>query len=193
MRSLRSGVATLIVAAGLALAATMLVPAVLGFDRYVITGDSMTGSYDRGSIIFERPVPVSELRAGDVITFEPPGGAGSQGLVTHRILEIKPDQGAGPVLRTKGDANAAPDPWEMTLEQPTQARAAFGIPYVGYAFAALSIKWVRMLVIGLPALLVAVAVLAGLWRESGAGGQPFDLNSDYDYRGALHGERGPYY
>ena len=38
---------------------------------------------------------------------------------------------------------------------------------MGYAFGALGIRWVRMLLIGLPALLVALTVLAGLWRDAG--------------------------
>ena len=35
----------------------MLVPALLGFQRYVILTGSMTGTYDRGSIVFDRPSP----------------------------------------------------------------------------------------------------------------------------------------
>jgi hypothetical protein len=42
------------------------------------------------------------------------------------------------------------------------------VPYVGYGIAALSARRVRMVVIGLPALLIAIGVLAGLWRDSGA-------------------------
>ena len=38
---------------------------------------------------------------------------------------------------------------------------------LGYGLAALAIREVRMAVIGLPALLIAVALLARLWREAG--------------------------
>jgi signal peptidase len=145
----------------------MLVPALLGLDRYVITGDSMAGAYDRGSIVYERQVAVGELEVGDVITYTPPPGAGPQGKVTHRIVSIEERAGER-VFRTKGDANRARDPWTFTLDQPVQARVEFAIPYLGYAFAALSVREVRMVVIGAPALLVAVALLAGLWREAGA-------------------------
>jgi signal peptidase len=69
------------------------------------------------------------------------------------------------VLRTKGDANRAPDLWgEFVLRGAKQVRVAFYIPYVGYALGALSERKVRMVVIGLPALLIALATLAGLWR-----------------------------
>ena len=151
---------------GLCLAAAMLVPPLLGLERYVITGDSMSGSYDRGSLLYSEEVAVSELRVGDVITYDPPPGAGPEGLVTHRIVSIRADRGR-PVFRTKGDANAAADPWRFRLDRPTQARAKLSIPIVGYAVAALSIREVRMAVIGVPALAVSLALLLGLWRQAG--------------------------
>jgi signal peptidase len=157
-----------LVAAGFGLGALMVVPALFGLDRYVVTGDSMTGTYDRGSVVFSEIVPVSELAVGDVITYVPPPEEGPPGRVTHRIVSMTPDPGGGaPVMQTKGDANAVPDPWRFQLGAPRQARAVFGVPYVGYVLGALSIREVRMLVIGLPALLVALAILARLWRDAG--------------------------
>ncbi|MEA2428733.1 MAG: signal peptidase [Thermoleophilaceae bacterium] len=142
-----------------AVSALMLVPALLGYDRYVVTGGSMGGAIPRGSIVYEERVPVSQLRPGDVITYTPPGHTGR---VTHRIAAIGP----GGVVRTKGDANAAADPGRFPLRGPVQAVARFHVPVAGYAFAALGIRWVRMLVIGLPALLVAVTALGGLRRQA---------------------------
>jgi signal peptidase len=155
----------LLTAAAVALAAVVLVPALLGFQRYVITSGSMTGTYDRGSLVFDRVVPTASLEVGDVITYDPPAGAPA-GLVTHRIHEIKTQNGTR-VYRTKGDFNATADPWTFTLQNRTQARVAFHLPYVGFALAALADRSLRMLVIGIPALLVALSVLAGLWREAG--------------------------
>jgi len=159
-----AGIAALV--AAFAVAALMLVPALLGLNHYVITGASMTGTYDRGSLVFEEVVPTSELKVGDVITYTPPGEAGGQALVTHRIVLIREKRGER-MLRTKGDANASPDPWHFTLVRPTQSRVVFHVPYVGYVFSALAIREVRVLAIGLPALLIAVAVLLGLWRWAG--------------------------
>jgi signal peptidase I len=168
MRVVRKVLSGAIVAAGLCLAATMLVPPLLGYERYVVTGGSMDGTYDRGSIVFDEEVAVDDLKVGDVITYRPPPEVGIEGLVTHRIVSIR-DRGAqGPFFKTKGDANESVDPWRFTLDQPTQARVAFHVPYLGYALGALSIREVRILVIGLPALLIAVALMARLWREAGA-------------------------
>jgi signal peptidase len=157
----------LLTAGAVALAAAVLVPALLGYQRYVITSGSMTGTYDRGSIVYDRVVPTRSLDVGDVITYAPPAGAGPAGLVTHRIAAITPQPGGARVFRTKGDANPVKDPWTFTLTRPTQARVAFHLPYVGYALAALAERKVRMILIGVPALLVALSVLAGLWREAG--------------------------
>jgi signal peptidase len=141
-----------------ALAALMLVPAALGYERYVIGGGSMGSAVPRGSIAYEERVPVGALRVGDVITYMPPGRAER---VTHRIVAIAP----GGALRTKGDANSTPDPWTFTLPAREQAVLRFHVPLAGYAFAALGVRWLRMLAIGLPALLVAFAVLREARRE----------------------------
>jgi signal peptidase len=156
----------LLTAAAVALAAAVLVPALLGYQRYVITSGSMSGTYDRGSLVYDRVVPTASLKVGDVITYDPPASAPA-GLVTHRIHEIETQPNGTRVYRTKGDFNATADPWTFTLESRTQARVAFDLPYVGFALAALADRSLRMLLIGIPALLVALSVLAGLWREAG--------------------------
>jgi signal peptidase I len=167
MRVVRKVLSGTIVAAGLCLAAAMLVPMAFGSHRSVITSGSMTGAYDRGSIVFDKPVPVTDLKVGDVITYSPPASTGIDGLVTHRIVSIEQHGARGESFQTKGDANAKPDPWRFQLDQPTQARVAFAVPFVGYGIAALSMAPVRMLLIGLPAILIALALIARLWREAG--------------------------
>lgn len=157
---------TLGVVAALVLGAVMLVPPLAGYERYVVTGDSMGGTIGRGSIVYARAVPVEELRVGDVITYTPPAGA--HGKVTHRIVWTGRGASGARAFRTKGDANASADPWRFELTGPTQARVVAHVPWAGYAVAALSVRWVRMLVIGVPAALVAVALLAGAWREAAA-------------------------
>jgi len=127
----------------------------------------MMGTYDRGSIVYAREVPTASLRVGDVITYRPPPAAGPEGLVTHRIVWIGRDRRGGRAFGTKGDANAVRDQWRFTLTRPSQARAVFHVPYVGYAFAALGVREVRMLLIGLPAVLIALVTLVGLWQKAG--------------------------
>lgn len=164
--ALRAGVGLLLLAV-LLLAAAMLVAPLLGYQRYVVTGGSMEGTIDRGSLVYAKQVPVESLGAGDVITYDPPVGAAPRGNVTHRIVWMGTDEHGNRAFRTRGDANPAPDPWKFVLDKPTQARVAWHLPYAGYGFAALDLRWARMLLLGLPALLVGAHMLVRLWRESG--------------------------
>jgi signal peptidase len=153
--------------AAVVVAALVLLPSAFGLQRYAIVSGSMTGTYDRGSLVWDDVVPVADLKVGDVITYLPPAGAGPDHLITHRIASIGHDPSGARVFRTKGDANATADPWTFRLGAPTQARVVMGVPYVGHVLTALSRRDVRMAVIGLPALLIALLTLAALWRSLG--------------------------
>nr|WP_240898765.1 signal peptidase I [Kocuria sediminis] len=142
----------------LALALAMLVPGVLGYERYVITGASMSGTFEKGTLAIESEVPVADLAVGDVITYLPPPDSGLTGLVTHRVLSVEPSE-TGPVFRTQGDANADPDPWTFQLPGPTQARLEYAVPHLGWVFIALSDPQTRQLVIGVPAAAIALRCL----------------------------------
>ena len=143
---------------------TILVPALFGLRRYVITGGSMTGTISKGSVVYSKLTPTQDLKVGDIITFVPPGYPEA---VTHRIIAITTGQDGKRVFSTKGDFNKVADPWKINLEQPEQARCVFHIPVIGYFLAALAIRQVRMLIIGLPALLIAISLLWSLWARAG--------------------------
>ena len=151
-------------AAARAAALLVLLPALIGWERYAIVSGSMTGTYDKGSLVLDEVVPVKELRVGDVITYLPPTG---DHLITHRISWIGRDATGARVFRTKGDANPVADGWTFTLDRPAQARVRVGVPYAGYVLMALGRRDVRMVLIALPALLIAGFSLAGLWRKLG--------------------------
>jgi signal peptidase len=160
-------VLNLVVLAMMACATLMLGPAALGFHRYVILTGSMTGTYDRGSIVFDRPTPVSSLKVGDPITYSPPPGFTHQTRVTHRIWAVHRSADGGRVFKTKGDANRHPDAWTFTLNHAMQDRVVFHIPEVGYLFLLLSLRDFRIVLIGVPALFVGLIMLRGLWRDGG--------------------------
>jgi signal peptidase len=163
-RARRAGaVATnLAVLAAVLLCAAWLVPSLFGYSRYVITGPSMTGTYDKGSIVFEKQVPVDRLRVGDVVTYLPPADAGVPNLVTHRIVRMQPAQGGGTLLTTKGDNNPTADPWHFQLTDQVQPVVQFSVPHAGWVFVALADREVRMLVVGIPAALVGLVALGQL-------------------------------
>ena len=166
---LRKAALNLFLAAMFGIAALMVVPAALGLHRYVVLTGSMTGTYDPGSIVFDEQVPTSSLEVGDVITYAPPPGMSpNHELVTHRIVRISPGRGRRRVYQTKGDANKTADRWRFRLAAAEQDKVVFSVPYAGYLFAVLGVKQFRMALIGAPALLVALWIVIGMWRDAGA-------------------------
>ncbi|MET1133598.1 MAG: signal peptidase I [Aeromicrobium sp.] len=163
-RLLGRGVTTLLLVAVAVASVAYIAPSFLGFERYVITGGSMSGTFEKGSIAFERPVPVADLAVGDVITYLPPADSGVSTLVTHRITRIEPGEAGARVFTTQGDANPDPDPWQFSLTSGTQPVVEQTVPHVGYVFMALADRETRMLVIGMPAALIALLALIDLGR-----------------------------
>lgn len=124
----------------------VLLPIGLGFERYVMTGDSMAGGIDRGSVAFERVVPVSDLQVGDVITYPRPGSDDDPVMVTHRIVAIDADG-----ILTRGDAEPAADPWVLRTDTPTVSRVEFVVPWVGWAYLVLldPVAWIVVVASGI--------------------------------------------
>jgi signal peptidase len=158
----------LLFVAMLGCAAIMIGPSLLGYQRYIILTGSMTGTYDRGSIVFDKPVPTASLKVGDPISYNPPPGFTSQGRETHRIYRITTGKDGVRTYQTKGDANKAPDVWHFTLPRPTQDEVKFHVPEVGYLFLILSIREFRLVIVAVPAILLGLYELRKLWREGGA-------------------------
>lgn len=131
----------------------VLLPAGLGLQRYVMTGDSMdsgaAGGIPQGAVVFERAVPVGDLRRGDVITFRPPASSGVDGLVTHRIVSIGPRG-----ILTRGDAEPARDPWVLEPRQATLPRVVYTLPWVGYLYLVIFHPVTRVVLAAAVALLV---------------------------------------
>jgi signal peptidase len=153
---------TIALAGVMAMSVAFLLPSLLGYERYVITGGSMSGTFEKGSVAFEKPVAVEDLEVGDVITYLPPADSGLTTLVTHRIVTRKATPDGGLVFRTQGDANPDPDPWRFRLSAATQPRVELTVPYVGYLFLALADRDTRVLLVGVPAGLVGLHSLGEL-------------------------------
>jgi signal peptidase len=139
----------------------------------------MEPTIQTGAVVYTKPKPVQQLVVGDIITFVPPREYEFTEPVTHRIVEIeetepgtevagKPVPAGTITVRTKGDANEDVDPWTMVPDQDEMAVVRHDIPYLGYVYMALSNRWVQLLVIGLPAAVIAVLVCVALWKEAGA-------------------------
>ena len=148
---------------GLYAAAAALVIAVFGisvgprflpYQTFVVLSASMAPEIGVGSVVVAMPVERSDLRIGDVITYQRVEEPDLP--VTHRIVAMRAVPGAV-LARTKGDANEVADPWEVNLAASV-LRVAVAVPFVGYGLYFAQTPVGRVLTIGLP--LTAIAAIA---------------------------------
>jgi len=106
-------------------------------------------------------VPAEELAPGDVIVVQEPGPSGRTVSRIHRIVSLDHD-GGNFVVRTKGDANEAPDPGLYVA--PDHALAySFHVPYAGFflGFVTTTAGWIVLIV--LPALALCCFTVRSVW------------------------------
>ncbi|MGJ9411629.1 signal peptidase I [Aeromicrobium sp. CF4.19] len=176
-----SGLVHLVLVAATLAGLAYLAPALFGYERYVITGGSMSGTFEKYSVAFEKQVAVEDLAVGDVITYQPPADSGVTSLVTHRIVDADVSEAGARLFTTQGDANPDPDPWTFTLVEGTQPVVQHTVPLLGHVFVALADRDTRMLVIGAPAALIALASLVELakaLRPARPGGRRLSASGD---------------
>jgi signal peptidase len=118
----------------------------------VLSG-SMRPAIQPGDMAILRPLPVDQLRVGDVIAYLPPD---SPTPVMHRIVSLDA-QG----FITKGDANSVDDPWgRVVLPKSGDVNHLVSvIPHVGWVT---SVRSQLMLALGVAVLLLlTLAVWTG--------------------------------
>jgi len=128
----------------------VLLPAVLGLQRYVVTDRSMDGSLGRGSVLLAREVPTADLEVGDVISFRPADGSSDE-RVTRRIVAIKDG-----VATTEADTTGSQAHLAVPLAESSYSRVWLGVPYIGYPFV-MDGGWVLLAAAALAALVLALA------------------------------------
>ncbi len=121
---LQAVVLAVLVIEGLVLAT---VPRFLGWSTFVVYGGSMQPAIKAGSVAVARPVKAEQLKVGDVIAYHTPGSSGLPTL--HRVIELRDGPG-GRSLVIKGDANAEPDPFQVTL-QGSGSKVVYSVPEAG--------------------------------------------------------------
>jgi signal peptidase len=134
---------------------------VAGYKPVAVYSGSMRPTLGVGSLAVDRVVPARTVRVGDVITFNDPYVKGR--LVTHRVAQIVPTK-HGLAYRTKGDANAARDPWAIQLTGHV-GRVAFHAPLAGYVLYYAHTREVRGALIAIVAVLLLIAALRRIWRS----------------------------
>ncbi len=107
---------------------------VLGLATFIVTGGSMEPSISKGSLVLVQPVSPSEVKLGDVITFQQYGQT-----TTHRVIQIGRNS-AGLTFKTRGDANITADPEDKWFPGKVGVVRATA-PVAGYVAFAVQAYW----------------------------------------------------
>jgi len=162
LRAVGRGVAfvlMLIVALG---ALVMVVgPVVTGSQTYTVLTNSMAPKYAPGTFLVVKPTPFSELRVGDVITYQIESG--KPAVISHRINSIGTTQQGERVLTTKGDNNSLEDALPVQ-EVQVKGKLLYAVPYVGFAAHAVAADREKLL----PVIAVGLIGFGGFSMARGA-------------------------
>jgi signal peptidase len=132
-----------------------LLPIENNYSLKMVLSGSMSPAISTGSIVAVRPA--SSYKIGDVITFKT--GKTERDIVTHRIID-QTEQG----FIVKGDANNVAD-IKPVKEKVILGKVILTIPYVAYAVNAIHSKIGLILLILIPALLIAGDEVRKIFQE----------------------------
>jgi signal peptidase I len=160
---LRRHGATMLLVLCLSLLAATLLAGRSGMRLVTVDSGSMAPAMPAGAVLVERHEPLPELRAGAVITFHAPTPAAP--LLTHRVVAVD-HSGGRTVVRTRGDANPGPDPWEAQLLGDRVWVVVAAAPWGGQLIDAVrSPIGLTTVAVVLPGAF-AISTLRSIWRRA---------------------------
>lgn len=142
-------------------------PRLLPYRTVTMLTGSMRPTIPPGAVAVVVAEPVSQLRAGQVVTFHAP--VAGRPVVTHRVVSV--DRRDGRVLiRTRGDANSGNDPWLAEVHGGTVWRLRAVVPHLGSALRLLRTGALHFWVVWALPLIALVWFLIGVWRPRAVAG-----------------------
>ncbi|UZX04306.1 signal peptidase I [Arthrobacter sp. CDRTa11] len=112
----------------------IVVPRATGSEAYTVLTNSMAPKFPPGTFLVIKPADFSELKYGDVVTFQM--YSGRPDVETHRIVGFGATQEGEKTLITKGDNNGVNDA-DPVRELQVKGKLFYAVPFVGYAANAL--------------------------------------------------------
>ena len=142
-------VKNIIVAVIAAAAVFLVIMTLTGHRIYAVQSGSMEPAVKTGAAVMVDTRSVTgDVRTGDVICFEAPGGM----PVIHRVIGI-----TGEGIETKGDANNVSDGISTNAENYI-GKVVLNVPVAGYVMAFLSSPRVRILILTALAVLIMISI-----------------------------------
>lgn len=109
--------------------ALVIVPRAAGYRTYTASTNSMAPRYPAGTFLTVKPVAFSELRSGDIVTFQP--NPERPEVETQRIVGFGITQSGEKTLITRGDNNGVTSPTPVHAPQ-VRGKLFYAVPFVGY-------------------------------------------------------------
>lgn len=138
-------------------------PRFLNYQTSTMLTGSMSPEINPGDVVVSVKTPVTELQAGDVITYSIP--IDDHRVETHRVLSVKRDDAGVTSVTTKGDANPGPDPWTAVLTEDYIYTKAAVLPFLGDLIRALRQPLVQSVLLYAGSATFVILVLTSIWGK----------------------------
>jgi signal peptidase len=146
-------------AATLAAMALAIATVVMGLGFSPVLSPSMEPVFAAGDVIVTRALDTSDIAVGQVLVLPVPGSAGER--FVHRVTDVRYEQGQ-PLVRTKGDNNAAADPWELRVTSSQVPIVVTSVPEAGRLGLLVQAGGARLALLGLVTFLALVGIKRAL-------------------------------
>lgn len=132
-------------------------PAIVGGSALTVLTNSMAPKYPPGTLIIIKPTPISEIKVGDVLTYQITSG--SPAVISHRIVTRSVSLEGETTFITKGDNNDVADA-KPVQEVQLKGTLWYAIPYLGFVNNAVNGETRPLVTPIIAGLLFAYAVYA---------------------------------
>ena len=120
--------AILVIAVAVAVLVIAL-PAIVGGSALTVLTNSMAPKYPPGTLIIIKPTSISEIKVGDVLTYQITSG--SPAVISHRVVTRSVSLEGETTFITKGDNNKVADA-KPVQEVQVKGTLWYAIPYLGF-------------------------------------------------------------
>ncbi len=136
---------------------TMALLPVFGMRTMIVLSGSMAPAFHTGDAVVVEHTDPDRVQVGDMIAFT---GYGTEQLTTHRVIGLHDVKGKLH-FRTQGDANPDPDA-NLAPAGGLHGRVRLVLPHAGRVLATMTGQRGKLLILGLPALILAAGQLRAL-------------------------------
>jgi signal peptidase len=137
-------------------------PSIFGYESFVVLSGSMEPTIKVGDLAVVSPTKPDQFVPGDIITYRT--AERPDVIVTHRLIGVGTDDQGRINFQTKGDANVEVD--QVAVDpNAVLGRVAYTIPKIGYLVEFAKRPEGKLLLIGLPGLLLVLDYFLGMRRR----------------------------